>query len=50
VVSTRYYIVDPLLAAIQSESSANIAKLQCEPIQPKELTEKLSCVKTEILS
>lgn len=57
-------IVDPLLAAIKSESSAIIAKLHREPARSadplsdmggssayvQELTEKLSFVKTEILT
>src|SRR6266702_4387921 len=58
-------IVDPLLAAIKSESSAIIAKLHREPARStdplsdmgggssayvQELTEKLSFVKSEILS
>ncbi|KAI9437572.1 Golgi transport complex subunit 5-domain-containing protein [Lactarius indigo] len=66
VDATEVYgrIVDPLLAAIKSESSGIIAKLHREPARSadplsdmggssayvQELTEKLSFVKTEILS
>ena len=63
-VETYRRIVDPLLAAIKSESGAIIAKLHREPARSadplsdmggssayvQELTEKLSFVKTEILS
>jgi hypothetical protein len=63
-VETYRRIVDPLLAAIKLESSAIIAKLHREPARSadplsdmggssayvQELTDKLSFVKTEILS
>lgn len=63
-METYKRIVDPLLAAIKTESSAIIAKLHREPARSadplsdmggssayvQELTEKLSFVKTEILT
>lgn len=64
VIETYRHIVDPLLAAIKSDSGAIIAKLHRDPIRStdpladmggssayvKETTEKLAFVKTEILA
>jgi hypothetical protein len=63
-METYRHIVDPLLAAIKSDSGAIIAKLHRDPIRStdpladmggssgyiKEITEKLAFVKTEILA
>jgi hypothetical protein len=64
MVETYRHIVDPLLAAIKSDSGAIIAKLHRDPIRStdpladmggsspyvKEITEKLAFVKAEILA
>lgn len=63
-METYRHIVEPLLAAIKSDSGAIIAKLHRDPIRStdpladmgsssayvKEITEKLAFVKTEILA
>jgi len=64
MMETYRHIVEPLLAAIKSDSGAIIAKLHRDPIRStdpladmgsssayvKEITEKLAFVKTEILT
>jgi conserved oligomeric Golgi complex subunit 5 len=64
MMETYRHIVDPLLAAIKSDSGAIIAKLHRDPIRStdaladmggssayiKEITEKLAFVKSEILA
>lgn len=64
MIETYRHIVDPLLAAIKSDSGAIIAKLHRDPIRStdpladmggssayvKEITERLAFVKTEILA
>jgi len=63
MMGSYHRIVDPLLAAIKSESGAIIAKLHREPVRSadplaemggsstyvREITEKLAFVRTEIL-
>jgi hypothetical protein len=64
MMETYRHIVDPLLAAVKSDSGAIIAKLHRDPIRStdpladmggsspyiKEITEKLAFMKTEVLA